>query len=61
MFSLYGIHIVVFLTGILVIWLIRRKYRKITPMELTVIFVLYALLVLLYTEPVVSWIKSIPV
>ncbi len=61
MFSLYGIHIVVFLIGMLVIWLIRRKYRKITRMELTVIILLYALLVLLYTEPVVSWIKRIPV
>jgi hypothetical protein len=57
MFSLYGVHFLVLIFGILVIWLIRRKYRKITPMEFTVIIILYVLLVLLFTEPIVNWIR----
>jgi len=57
MFCLYGVHFLVLIFGILVIWLIRRKYRKIKPMEFTVIIILYVLLVLLFTEPIVNWIR----
>jgi hypothetical protein len=58
MICLYGAHFFVFISGILVIWLIRRKYRKIKPVELAVIIILYTLLVVLFTEPMVNWIKG---
>ncbi len=45
--------------GGLLIWLIRKKYRRMRTGEVILIFVLYAVLVILFTEPVVNLIRSL--
>ncbi len=40
--------------GITVIFLIRKKYPKITNKELAAIIALYVVLVLLFTDPVIE-------
>jgi uncharacterized membrane protein YoaK (UPF0700 family) len=52
-------HLIAFIAGLVVILLIRRRYRRISAMELAVAVVLYAILVLLFTEPVVNLVKRL--
>lgn len=52
-------HLIAFIAGLVVILLIRRRYRRISAMELTVVVVLYAMLVLLFTEPIVNLVKRL--
>jgi len=53
------VHLIAFIVGIILILLIRRKYRKISTTELVVSIILYALLVLLFTEPIVNLIRKL--
>jgi hypothetical protein len=53
------VHLIVLIAGILLILLLRRKYQKIRTAELIGIIVLYALLVFLFTEPIVNLIKKL--
>ncbi len=52
-------HFIALVVGIVVIFLIRKKYRKISLGELTLIIILYAALVLLFTEPIVGLLKEL--
>jgi hypothetical protein len=57
--SLSLMHLIALIAGIILILLIRRRYRKISTTELAVIIALYAALVLLFTEPIVNLIKKL--
>jgi hypothetical protein len=52
------VHVIVFVAGIILILLIRRKYRKISMAELAVVIALYTVLVILFTEPIVNMIRK---
>jgi hypothetical protein len=52
------VHLTALVAGISIILLIRRRYRGISTIELAIIIVLYVLLVILFTEPIVNTIKS---
>ena len=54
MSGLTVVHLIALMAGIMVILFIRRKYPKITTKEVAVIIVLYVLLVVLFTEPIVN-------
>ncbi len=53
------LHLIAFVAGLVVILLIRKRYRRISATELTVVVVLYAILVLLFTEPIVNLVKRL--
>ena len=53
------LHLIAFVAGLVVILLIRKRYRRISTTELTVVVVLYAILVLLFTEPIVNLVKRL--
>jgi len=59
MSSLPIVHVFALIAGILAIFYIRKKYSKITTAELVIIIVLYAALVLLFTDPVVNRIRAL--
>jgi len=50
--------LVAFIVGCFVIFLIRKQFPKIRTIELIVILVLYAALVILFTDPIVKLIKG---
>jgi hypothetical protein len=53
------VHVVALIAGVILILLIKRRYRQISATELTVIIALYAALVLLFTEPIVNLIRKL--
>lgn len=58
MINFYLVQLLAFIAGVLLILLIRRRYSKITKVEFIAVIILYALLVLLFTEPVIDGIKK---
>jgi len=55
-----GLILLVFLiAGVVAVFLIRKRYPKISLMEMAIVIVLYVLLVLLFTDPVVNYFKRI--
>ena len=57
--SLSLMHLIALIAGIILILLIRRRYRKISTTELALIIALYVVLVFLFTVPVVNLIKKL--
>lgn len=53
------IHLVFLIAGVVAVFLIRKRYPKISLMEMAIVIVLYVLLVLLFTDPVVNYFKRI--
>ncbi len=49
------VHLIVLVAGVVAVFLIRKKYPKISSTELAIIIVLYFALVLLFTDPVVNF------
>jgi Ca2+/Na+ antiporter len=52
-------HVIALLVGGLLIWLIKKRYRKMRTGEVILIFVLYAVMVVLFTEPIVNLIRNL--
>ncbi len=53
------VNMIALVAGGLLLLFIKQKYRKIRTGEAVLIFVLYALLMVLFTEPVVNLIKRL--
>jgi len=51
------VHLMALVIGGFIIYMVQKKYQKITSTEIILILVLYACLVVLFTEPVVNFIK----
>lgn len=49
------IHLAFLIAGIVAVFLIRKRYPKISSMEMAIVIVLYLFLVLLFTDPVVNY------
>jgi hypothetical protein len=49
------IQLIALVAGVAAVFLIRKRYPKITTMEMAVIIALYFALVLLFTDPVVNF------
>ena len=43
--------------GGFLVWLLRKKYRKISTTEVILILVLYAAMVVLFTDPIINMVK----
>ncbi|MBM4271627.1 MAG: hypothetical protein FJ139_05640 [Deltaproteobacteria bacterium] len=52
------LHVIALMTGGFLILVIKKKYQKLYKTEALLIFILYALLIALYTEPVITLIKN---
>lgn len=52
-------HGVALIAGLVVLFLIRKKYPGISSVELGIIIGLYVILVLLFTDPVVNFLKKL--
>lgn len=53
------VHLIALVAGGLIVFMVHKKYEKITAKEIILIMVLYACLVVLFTEPVVNLIKRL--
>jgi hypothetical protein len=53
------IHLIAFVVGVIIILLVKRKYKKLRIIELIGILILYLILVLLFTDPVLNFIKKL--
>ena len=49
------VHLLALIAGVAAVFLIRKKYTRISAMEMALIIVLYFALVLLFTDPVVNF------
>lgn len=49
------VHLIALIAGVVAVFLIRKRYTKISSMEVAIIIVLYFALVLLFTDPVVNF------
>jgi len=53
------VHLIALVAGGIIVFMVNKKYEKITSTEIILILVLYASLVILFTEPVVNLIKRL--
>ena len=53
------VHLVALIIGGVILLILRRKYQKMRTRELIIIFVLYAVLVALFTNQVMDLIKKL--
>ncbi len=48
------IHLIALVVGGVILFMVKRKYQKMRIIELIIIFILYFILVALFTEPVLN-------
>jgi hypothetical protein len=48
------IHLIALVVGSIILFMVKRKYQKIRIVELIIIFILYFILVALFTDPVLN-------
>jgi hypothetical protein len=48
------IHLMALVVGGIALFMVKRKYQKMRIIELTIIFILYFILVALFTDPVLN-------
>ncbi len=53
------VHLIVLVVGGIILFMIKRKYKKLRIIELIIIFILYFILVALFTEPVLNWARNL--
>jgi hypothetical protein len=53
------VHLIAFGVGVIIILTVKFKYKKLRIIELIAILILYGILVLLFTEPVLNFIKKL--
>jgi Kef-type K+ transport system membrane component KefB len=50
-------HLIILVAGGIILWLIKRKYKKIRNRELIIIFILIVILVAIFTDPGINLVK----
>jgi|BarGraNGADG00212_1021973.scaffolds.fasta_scaffold47120_1 uncharacterized membrane protein YoaK (UPF0700 family) len=53
----YFPHLIALVVGVIILWIIKRKYKKMRNSELIIIFILFAILVALFTDPGMDMVK----
>ena len=53
------IHLIALVVGGIILLIVKRKYQKIRIIELIGIFILYFILVALFTEPVLNLVRKL--
>jgi K+-sensing histidine kinase KdpD len=46
----YFPHLIALIIGCIVLWIIKRKYKKISNRELIIVFILFVILIAIFTE-----------
>jgi|GEM_PF-1528256 len=59
MMSLLWIQGILLVSGLIAILFLRKKYRQIKTGEIAMVTFLYVILVLLFTDVVVNWLKAL--
>ena len=54
---IYFPHLIALVIGGILLWIIKRKYRKMRNSELIIIFILFVILVALFTAPGMDMVK----
>jgi hypothetical protein len=52
------LHLLALVLGAIILFIVKRKYQKIRIIELFIIFILYFILVALFTEPVLNLVRK---
>jgi hypothetical protein len=52
------IHLIALVVGGIALFMIKRKYQKLRIIELIIIFILYFILVALFTDPVLNLVRK---
>jgi len=53
----YFPHLIALVVGVIILWIIKRKYKKMRNSELIIIFILFAILVALFTDSGMDMVK----
>jgi len=53
----YSPHLIALVVGVIILWIIKRKYHKMHNRELIIIFILFVILVALFTDPGMDMVK----
>jgi Kef-type K+ transport system membrane component KefB len=54
----YVPHLIALIIGGILLWIIKRKYKKIHNRELIIIFILFVILVAIFTAPGMDLVKK---
>jgi Kef-type K+ transport system membrane component KefB len=54
---IYFPHLIALVIGGILLWIIKRKYKKMRNRELIIIFILFVILVALFTAPGMDMVK----
>jgi K+-sensing histidine kinase KdpD len=52
-------HLIALVIGCIVLWIIKRKYKKISNRELIIVFILFVILIAIFTELGMDLIKRL--
>jgi uncharacterized membrane protein len=52
-------HLIALIIGCIVLWITKRKYKKISNRELIIVFILFVILIAIFTELGMDLIKKI--
>jgi predicted PurR-regulated permease PerM len=50
-------HLIALIAGIVVLWILKRRFKKIRNRELIIIFILFFLLIAIFTAPGMDMVK----
>jgi cell division protein FtsW (lipid II flippase) len=50
-------HLIALVIGIIILWIIKRKYKQIRNQELIIIFILFLILIAIFTAPGMDLVK----
>jgi hypothetical protein len=50
-------HLIALVLGIIILWIIKKRYKKMRNLELIIIFILLVILVALFTSPGIDLVK----
>ena len=53
----YFPHLIALVVGVIILWIVKRKYQKMHNRELIIIFILFVILVALFTDPGMDMVK----
>ncbi len=52
-------HLIALVVGVIVLWILKKRYKKITYRELIIVFILLVILIAIFTAPGMDIIKKL--
>lgn len=50
-------HLIALVVGVIVLWILKKRYKRITHLELIIVFILLIILIAIFTAPGMDMIK----